>query len=429
MQQLKRCILTLLSTRSSCLKSLRFWHVQKYPELDFSYLSDKNNSEEITSNIKRRKGVGNVDLILQLKYDLDNLNTLDPRYKEIEERFRNECHNIPNATHPDIILYGNEPKILKHIGEEPQFKFQPREFQEIAKRLNLIRTEQLGYLSGHRSYYFLGELAEFEHALVQYTLSNLIRKNFNIVTVSDILHREIIESCGLNTRGERTQVYQLDENHGTDFCLSGTSEMALAGFLANHTLENEGELPLKLATVSRCFRAETSSVADEKGIYRVHEFTKVEIFVACKPEDSDNMLEEIRDVEEEHFGALGLRLRTLDMPPHELGAPAYRKYDVEAWMPGRGVFGEVSSCSNCTTYQSRRLNIKYRKNAATTEFVHTLNGTACAVPRMLIALLETYQNDNGTVTVPNVLRRHMRNKAVIGRQKTIPELMLIKNKR
>ncbi|KRT83308.1 hypothetical protein AMK59_4405 [Oryctes borbonicus] len=201
-----RCILTLLNARSTYLISSRLWHVQKYPELDFSYLCNPNNSEEIASNIKRRKGVGNVELIQQLKRDLDNLNTSDSKYQEVKKRFHDECNNIPNATHPYIVNYGNEPKILKHIGEEPQFKFKPKEFHEIAKRLNLIRTEQLGYLSGHRSYYLLGELAEFEHALIQYTLNNLIRKNFKVVTVSDILHREIIESCGLNTKGERTQV-------------------------------------------------------------------------------------------------------------------------------------------------------------------------------------------------------------------------------
>lgn len=140
------------------------------------------------------------------------------------------------------------------------------------------------------------------------------------------------------------------------------------------------------------------------------------------------MLEEIRRMEEEDFTTLGLHMRTLDMPPHELGAPAYRKYDIEAWMPGRQIFGEISSCSNCTSYQSRRLNITYETGNGI-EFVHTLNGTACAIPRMLIAILETYQNHNSTVTVPEALRKYLRNEEVIGRQKKLPELKLIKNKR
>ncbi|KAK9731111.1 tRNA synthetase class II core domain (G, H, P, S and T) [Popillia japonica] len=406
---MRKSIISVLNKTTFYSISTRLWHVQHAPELNFTYLCNGKNLDDISANIQRRK---------------------DPKYEDTKRKFLSECKNIPNATHPDIIGYNDEPRIVKYIGEKKEFKFKPKEFHEIAKRLNLIRTEQLGYLSGHRSYYLLGDLANLEHALTQYTLNNLIRQNFKVVTVPDILHRDIIESCGLNTRGDRTQVYQLDEQHGHDLCLSGTSEMALAGFLMNRILLEEKELPLKLATVSRCFRAETSSIADEKGIYRVHEFTKVEIFIATKPEESNKMLEEIRNIEEEHFTTLGLHLRTLDMPPHELGAPAYRKYDIEAWMPGRQMFGEISSCSNCTDYQSRRLNIKYNKiDGSGSEFVHTLNGTACAVPRMLIALLEMYQNDNGTITVPDCLRKYLRNKEVIRRQKSVPELMLIKNKK
>lgn len=152
------------------------------------------------------------------------------------------------------------------------------------------------------------------------------------------------------------------------------------------------------------------------------------MFALCKPEQSDDMLESFRKFEEDHFSSFGIYLQTLDMPPHELGAPAYRKYDVEAWLPGRKMFGEVSSCSNCTDYQSRRLNITYRRDDIT-NYVHTLNGTACAIPRMLIAIIETYQNSNGTITIPEVLRPYMNDITHIGKQKNIPKLTLIKNKK
>lgn len=152
------------------------------------------------------------------------------------------------------------------------------------------------------------------------------------------------------------------------------------------------------------------------------------MFAICPEEMSDELLESLREFEEEHFASLGLHLRTLDMPPSELGAPAYRKYDIEAWLHGRKIFGEISSCSNCTDFQSRRLNIKYQHNDQL-RYVHTLNGTACAIPRMLIALIEAYQNDNGTVTIPEVLRPYMKNRTFIGRQKLVPELALIKNKK
>lgn len=147
---------------------------------------------------------------------------------------------------------------------------------------------------------------------------------------------------------------------------------------------------------------------------------------SVSPEDqSDIILEDFRRIEEEYFSNLGLHFRVLDMPPHELGAPAYRKYDIEAWMPGRNIFGEISSCSNCTDFQSRRLNIKYEASDGT-RYAHTVNGTACAIPRMLIAITETYQNSNGSITIPDVLRKYMKNKNHIGKQKRIPDLKLIK---
>lgn len=164
-------------------------------------------------------------------------------------------------------------------------------------------------------------------------------------------------------------------------------------------------------------------------LFSVHEFTKVEMFALTKPDKSDETLEEIRSIQEANFGALGLHFKVLDMPPHELGAPAYRKYDMEAWMPGRKIYGEISSCSNCTDYQSRRLGIKYRTENGDKFFVHTVNGTACAIPRTLIALVESNQNPKGTVSVPEVLRKYMNGKEFISVQKRFPDLKLVKNKK
>lgn len=219
------------------------------------------------------------------------------------------------------------------------------------------------------------------------------------------------------------QVYSLDPAvHSPDLCLSGTAEMALAGYLSGKNLSKES-LPLKLAAISRCYRAETSNLHEERGLYRVHEFTKVEMFIACQPADSDQILEDLREQQEEIFEKLGLCFNVFDMPPHELGAQAYRKYDVEAWMEGRAMWGEVSSCSNCLDYQTRRLGVK-----SGDEFVHTLNGTACAIPRLLIALVENGQNEKGAIALPEVLWGYMRGKKVIGKQKKVPDLKLIKRK-
>lgn len=223
-------------------------------------------------------------------------------------------------------------------------------------------------------------------------------------------------------------VYTLDEHlYKGEYCLSGTAEMALAGYLMNQVF-HVTNLPLRLAAVSRCYRAETSGTLEERGIYRVHQFTKVEMFAVTDCDSSAMLLEEFRELQEETFAMLGLHLQTLDMPPHELGAPAFRKYDIEAWMPGRQIFGEVSSCSDCTDYQSRRLNIKYQQRGSDSLLhAHTLNGTACAIPRMLIALLETHQQADGTVTIPEALQPYMKGKVTIGCQ-NIPKMKFVKSK-
>ncbi|RZC40526.1 serine--tRNA ligase, mitochondrial [Asbolus verrucosus] len=404
------------------------WSLPKCAQLDTDYLCNPNNVHQIEENITNRKGVGNIKLVHDLKNKLQNIHPSDKLYESIRSELYSEMLKIPNKTHPAVAGYGNNPKIVKEIGQKKHHDVPPKEFQEIAKRLKLLRTDQLGNLSGNKSYYLLGEMAELEHALIRYVVSSLIKHKFDLISVPDILHRDIIEGCGMNTQGSRTQVYTLDpQSHGPDLCLSGTSEMALAGFLANKTLTSQ-ELPLKLAAVSRCYRAETSNLLEERGIYRVHEFSKVEMFVASLPEESEQILEEIRQIQEDCFQSLGLHFQVLDMPPHELGAQAYRKYDIEAWLTGRQIYGEISSCSNCLDYQSRRLNIKFETKDGC-GFVHTLNGTACAIPRLLIALMEEGQNRNGTITLPEVLHPFMGGKGVIAKQKSIPELKLVKNKK
>ncbi|XP_039279436.1 serine--tRNA ligase, mitochondrial isoform X2 [Nilaparvata lugens] len=215
------------------------------------------------------------------------------------------------------------------------------------------------------------------------------------------------------------KVYSLDSQvYGPDLCLSGTSEMALAGFLMKKRL-SPADLPLRLAAVSRCYRAETSRSSNERGIFRVHQFTKVEMFGVTEADGSDELLEEFRAIQEETFGELGLHFQVLDMPPCELGAQAYRKYDVEAWMPGRALYGEVSSCSSCTDYQSRRLDIRIKNSD---RFAHTVNGTALAVPRTILSLVENFQNKDATVEIPLALQPFMVNSKLITRNTTFPKI-------
>lgn len=393
-------------------------HLIKDDPLKNGISSEEMDNLEKYANL--RKSVNNIQEIRNLLKSLQQSTDLS-QSKLLSEQLQKELRRLPNKTHPEV-MHLHEPKVLKTYNKFPEFDSPPQDFDEIAKKLNLIRTNHLGNFCGHKSYYFLGALAEMEHALIRYALDIIRPKGFKIVSVPDILPAEVIQGCGMQTDGERNQVYKLENG----LCLSGTSEMAFGGMFQNKILEEE-ELPIKLTAASRCFRAETSGTHDEKGIYRVHQFTKVEMFSVCTEQQSDDLLEEFKTTEIELFEKLGIHFKLLDMPPNELGAPAYRKYDIESWMPGRNFWGEISSCSNCTDYQAQRLNIRYRTKSGELKYVHSVNGTACAVPRLLIAIIETFQKAKASVEIPEVIRKYMRGQEEIQRQKQLPELKLIKN--
>lgn len=342
---------------------------------------------------------------LCLKYSSSWKNNLTDNIKTFKKSMpivEAEIEKVSKKTHPEIENMQDDFNILKCVGQKPVFNFKPFPLNKMKKVKYCLKTDNLTNYCGDRSYYFIGPLAKIEHALVQYTLSKLVKKGFKLVSVPDILPDELIQRCGMDTVGERNQIYTLDDNYyGKKWCLSGTSEMALAGSLMNKNIP-KSKLPLKLCSVSRCYRAEVSNIAEEKGIYRVHQFTKVEMFGACLPEESENMTLYFRSIQEELFKPLGLHYRVLDMAKHELGNQAYRKYDIEAWMPGRNKFGEISSCSDCTDYQSTRLGI-----SSDGVCLHTINGTACAVPRLIIALAETHQTADGSFKLPEELHSYV----------------------
>ncbi|XP_050069725.1 serine--tRNA ligase, mitochondrial [Anopheles maculipalpis] len=409
-------------------------HRFNLPQVSFGleYLLNPANTANIEANIRHRKGIGDIRLVQNIHQQLTAGTALpESERAKLATQLEVEMGKIPNRTHPQVVEYGSEPRVLKRFNE--QHKRTDRkyfQFSDICKKMNLYRMENLGNCTGHRSYYLTDELAELEHALINYAVERLRRRNFQLIAVPDLLPGCIIESCGMCIDGERNQVYKLNDGSTHEsLCLSGTSELALAGYFAGRVIP-AAKLPYKMMAVSRCYRAETSALQEEKGIYRVHQFTKVEMFAVCKPNHSATVLEEFRDIEVSLFDELGLHFLLLDMPPCELGAPAYRKYDIEAWMPGRGIYGEISSCSDCTDYQTRRLGIRVAYDAAAVRmdatFAHTVNGTACAIPRMLIALLENFQNEDYTITVPEALRTYMNGKQFIRRRKVLPELKLAK---
>lgn len=311
---------------------------------------------------------------------------------------------IPNMTHPAAPIGDETASREIARGKTPirEFDFAPKDHVQIAEQLDLIDFEAGARVTGHGFYFLKNEAVLLELALQKYAIDLLRSEGFTVATTPDLARNAILEGIGFLPRGPETQIYSIEN---TDLSLIATAEITLGGYFADQILEAE-QLPIKMAGISHCFRTEAGAHGRAtRGIYRVHQFTKVEMFAFTLPNQSDDMLEYFRSIECRIFDGLAIPYRVIDTASGDLGGPAYRKYDLEAWIPGRGEFGEVTSTSNCTDYQSRRLGIRYRvKGEKGTHFVHTLNGTAVAISRALIAILENYQQADGSVVVPEVLR-------------------------
>uniref|UniRef100_A0A4W4GK42 Serine--tRNA ligase, mitochondrial n=1 Tax=Electrophorus electricus TaxID=8005 RepID=A0A4W4GK42_ELEEL len=338
------------------------------------------------------------------------LSQLYPLHSELEQQYYCLALRLPNLSHPDVPV-GDESqaRVEDMVGQKPEFDFKPKGHLEIGEFLDIIRQRRLAHVSGHRSYYLRGAGARLQTALQNFALDLLQKRGFIPMAVPDMLKGAVFEGCGMHPHAQHSQVYTLDPSRFPDLNLAGTGEVGIAGYFMDHAI-NVKDLPVRTVCSSTCFRAETEAGKETWGLYRVHHFNKVEMFGITADEtgrESSHLLEEFVSLQKEIFSSLKLHFRVLDMPTQELGAPAFRKYDVEAWMPGRGSFGEISSASNCTDYQSRRLNILYEGSEGRLKFTHTVNATACAIPRTIIAILETHQTKEGTVRVPEVLQPYL----------------------
>lgn len=326
---------------------------------------------------------------------------------------------IPNMTHPSAPIGRDDQsnkEIARGIHPAPKFDFKPLDHVQIGEKLDLIDFEAGARVAGNGFYFLKNDAVLLDLALQHFVLNVLVSEGFTPVITPDLATTDVLRGIGFNPRGPETQVYSIEN---TELCLVGTAEITLGGMLGGQILEAEN-LPILLAGISHCFRTEAGAAGRaSRGLYRVHQFTKVEMFAFCKPEQSDAIHERFRELECRIFDELGIAYRVVDTATGDLGGPAYRKYDLEAWMPGRGEageWGEVTSTSNCTDYQARRLNVRYReKGEKGTHFVHTLNGTAIALSRGIISVLENYQQADGTVEVPAVLRPYM-GKSVMGKK-------------
>ncbi|EMD41874.1 hypothetical protein CERSUDRAFT_90458 [Gelatoporia subvermispora B] len=336
---------------------------------------------------------------------------LKAKLADVEGRLETLALAIPNDTHP-LTPIGPESaaKVLSTHGPAPMPASPARDHVSICRALDLLDLESAAVVTGTSWYYLINEGALLELALINYALSIAMKRGFKPVTTPDVIRADIARRCGFQPRDQNadppvSQMYHIANSeheaaHHPELILAGTAEIPLAGMFAKKTLPVQA-LPVKLVGLGRAFRAEAGARgADTRGLYRVHQFTKLELFAVTAEEQSEEMMEKLRSLQVEIFEGLGLPFRVLDMPTEELGASAYRKYDIEAWMPGRGGWGEISSTSNCTDYQARRLHIRHERHnsdsdsatsktlAAAVPFAHTLNGTAAAIPRLMVALVE-----------------------------------------
>jgi seryl-tRNA synthetase len=398
----------------------------KLAEVDRTYLDFLRENEEVA-----RQQNQNSDAIRALsKFSkeeqaakrpalIEEGKALRARGKDLEietqqalERRDEVWGRVPNLTHPETPR-GNtddDHRVLKTWGAPRDFGsegFLPKDHVAIAEDLQLVDFAAGAKVSGQKFYFLKNEGVLLDLALQQYAMQIAVAHGFTLHTTPDLARVEILQGLGFNPRGESTQVYSVANS---DLCLVGTAEITLGGMLADEIFP-ESRLPILLCGLSHCFRTEAGAGgAESKGLYRVHQFTKVELFAVTGADlaQSEAMHAKLLAIEEEIFQGLGLPYRVLDIASGDLGGPAYRKFDIEAWMPGRSGYGEVTSTSNCTDFQSRRLKVRYRPESedggkAKPKLAHMLNGTAIATSRGLVAILENYQQKDGSVKVPQAL--------------------------
>jgi seryl-tRNA synthetase len=334
---------------------------------------------------------------------------IEAELQALRARFDEALAKLPNFIHPAVPDGGeDDARELRRWGEPRRFDFPPLDHVQLGQKLDLLDFDGGARVAGPKFYYLKNEAVLLELALQRFALDVVIEEGFTPYVTPDLARPEIVDGIGFNPRGAETQIYSLANEQ---LCLVGTAEITLGGLYADAIVQ-EDELPLRLAGISHCFRTEAGAAGREsKGLYRVHQFTKVEMFALTRPEDSEAMHERLLAIEERVFQALELPYRVVDIAAGDLGAPAFRKFDVEAWMPGRGeggAWGEVSSTSNCTDYQARRLGTRFRrKGAKKNEYVHMLNGTAVSNARAILALLENHQQRDGSVVIPRALRPYV----------------------
>jgi seryl-tRNA synthetase len=363
----------------------------------------KQRSREIGQAADEQQRAGLIDEVKQVSARLDELEPAQAEAESELESLLAEVPNLPARQAPDGEDEADAAE-LRRFGHPVAFDFEPADHVAIGERLGLIDVPRAAKVSGSRFAYLTGQAVMLEFALVRYVLDRVTESGFTPVIPPVLTRREALFGTAFLPTGA-DQLYRVggEADEGEDLYLVGTSEVPLAGMHMDEILGRES-LPLRYAAFSTCFRREAGAYGkDTRGIFRVHQFDKVEMFTFAHPDGSWDELERLTAIQESLLADLELSGRVVDIAVGDLGASASRKYDCEVWLPGQGAYRELTSASNCTDYQARRLRVRYRTEHDTA-LVHTLNATACAVGRTLVALLETHQLADGTVRVPEALQ-------------------------
>ena len=388
--------------------------VRKVLELDDRRKAELVEVEELRRKrneiaAKMKGGKPAPELIAEGKKVKDELAEKEQALSSAETEVKDLLKQIPNVIFEDVPLGGEEDSVeIKKWGENHKTGVDHLDY---AVSRDWVDFERGAKVAGAKFYYLKGELALLENALLQYGLSKVLEHGFTFMTVPDMVSSRVLEGCGFNPRSsEQSDEYYIE---GEDLAMIATAEMPLTGYHMDEILD-EDDLPLFYAGYSACFRKEAGTYGKyTRGLFRVHQFNKLEMYVFCLPEQSKEIHEKILAVEEDIWQGLEIPYRVINIAAGDLGAPAAKKYDMEYWSPVNQKYQEITSCSNCTDFQARAVNAKVRRKDGTIQFVHTLNGTAIPLARALVVMLENYATPDGKLKVPEVLRPYLNNKEEI----------------
>jgi len=365
----------------------------------------------VSNSVHGKPSQVQLEQMRELKEKIKNQKS---KIEKVEDKLNGLLIQLPNLTHKSVPPGKDETEnqVVRTIGDKPKFDFEPKPHWEIGKKLNLIDEERGAKVSGSRFWYLKNELVYLEFAIIHYALNFLKKKGFTPMLPPMIVRERAMYGTGFFPADEN-EIYRLanpefdqKESKSPNQYLIGTAEVPLAAYHADEVIDVKN--PLKYCGFSSCFRREAGAYGkDLKGILRGHQFDKIEMFIFCSKEDSWDMHEYLQAVSEEFWQSLQIPYQVVLMCAGDIGAPNAKKYDIEAWMPGQGRYRELGSCSNDTDFQARRLNIKYKDENNKKQYVHTSNNTLCALGRTMIAIMENYQTQEGSVLIPEALKPYM----------------------